>query len=311
MAARVPGIFALTLNHVPQITPAAELIASYDGAHGRLGPCTREQWRAIEPFFREAMAPLSHLGVRRVRLTATPLVRLCVFALLHGAPLDLSVLLQPAFVEAFLATLTSGSPDARSALRRLADAHGLNVATSPLGYERRSAADPYTPIEIESLLAFARNVRTQNQRTSLVGLITLGAGAGLARDALRGVSAASLHHHGERPYVAAAGRCSYVLTCYRDDLEAVRAARPTGWLLGAEPRRNLTSHIVAWCQDRAGVPDLSPDRLRAMYLRDLLDSGLSLREVVASSGVRDLTRLYELAAPASEAPACPHIPAAP
>lgn len=291
---------------MPAKSPSAALIAAYDGAHGQRGPCTSEQWEAIGPFFRQTMAPLASLPVGRIRRTATPLVRLCVFALRQGAPLDLAVILQPAFLEAFLATLPAGAPDARSALRDLARAHGIDTASTPLGYSRRPATASYDDSEIDALQLFAAHMRTDNQRLSLQALIALGAGAGLVRDALRDVTATAVHHHGHRIFVAAVGRCSYVLPRFVDVLHGVCEARPDGWLLGTQPKRNLTSHIVAWCHNRVGVPELSPDRLRSTYLRELFESDLSFREIVLSSGLQDFSRLAEFAALwRADYPACP------
>ena len=65
------------------------------------------------------------------------------------------------------------------------------------------------------------------------------------------------------------------------------AERPSGQLIGRPAGANLTSRHVEWVGDRAGLPRLSPDRLRASWLVGRLSDGASLTELLAQSGVRN------------------------
>ncbi len=226
------------------ISESARLIATYNGSHGKLGPCSTEQWVKIAPVFREALAPLASGPLKNARFTATPFVRLCVFALGQGIDLELSVLLQPALIEAFLATLPADTPDARSDLRKLAQAHGLSVDDTPLGYVKRSPQDPYSDDEIDTLLICAETLSTLERRVSFRALVVLGAGAGLSRSDLRDVEASSFHRHDDRMFVAAGGRCALLLEHFAPIAGEICVARPEGWLLGNHNTKNITDRIV-------------------------------------------------------------------
>ena len=271
------------------ISESARLIATYNGSHGKLGPCSTEQWGEIAPVFRTALAPLAAGPVKNVRLTATPFVRLCVFALGQGIDIELAILLQPALVEAFLATLSAGTPDARSALRKLAQAHGLPVGDTPLGYVKRNPQDPYSDDEIDALLFCAETLSTLERRVSFRALVVLGAGAGLSRSDLRDVEASSFHRHDDRMFVAAGGRCALLLERFVPIAAEICVARPEGWLLGNHNTKNITDRIVEWGKNKAGIPPLSPDRLRATYITASLDLLFSAKatfpEVLAWTGV--------------------------
>jgi len=271
--------------------PAVKLINTYNGSHGKLGPCTEEQWRRIEPLFRSAMAPLSTASEKVVRQVATPLVRLSVFALERHIELDVGLILQQSFIEAFLATVQVGAPDARGALRKLAAAHGLDVVDSPLGYTKRGAQEPYTDDEIDALLFCGSSLSTVERQISFNALVLLGAGAGLARNALRDVSADSFHRHGEQLFVQSAERCSLLLPRFLGLSAELSLARPAGWLLGGHNSRNITDRIVSWSVGKAGIPVLQPDRLRSTYITTLMNSGASLADILSWTGVGDLSSL--------------------
>ena len=204
----------------------ADFVASYNGAHGHSAPCTRIQWKQIRPGFTTALAPLCNLSPRALRRYATAYARLAAWALDNCLGLEPSVLLSPEMTEAFLAVQPAGTADLRSTLRRLGRANGVTTTAGALGYHKRPGPAPYEPAECEALLAFARNVANAERKVSLQALLALGLGCGLARESLRGVTAASLHRHGTEPFVRSSTRCAKVHTQYLDLLEEVIRERP-------------------------------------------------------------------------------------
>lgn len=264
---------------------ASHFIRAYDGAHGHGAPCSAEQWPVIRPSFTLALAPLWHFSARNARRYATAYTRLAAWALERGLPMAVETLLSAEVTEAFLAQQPVGAADLRKNLRKLALVHGIEEAGTPIGYKKRAAPAPYSEAECEALMAFAAGMANVNRRVSLQALLALGLGCGLARTGLRGVSAASLHLHGDEEYLRSGLHCAKVREEYRDVLAEVCEARPDGGLLG-EPRRDITTRIVSWVSGRVGVPHLSPDRLRSTYICRNLEEGATLMDIVAWTGVR-------------------------
>jgi hypothetical protein len=153
-------------------------------------------------------------------------------------------------------------------------------------------AKPYSSAELEALRVFASTMTNQNRRTSLLALLCLGAGCGLSRGNLRGVTASSVHFHGDRLFVRSPHRCSVVLPNYVELLHGLCALRPEGQLIGAQ-KRNVTTSIVTWTHQRVGIPELNSDRLRSTYIVALFDNGVSLYELVSWTGSRYVATFAE------------------
>jgi hypothetical protein len=262
-----------------------DFITHFDGTHGRVRTCTKDEWAAIALVFRAALEPMAWMAPSSLRKFCAPLKCLCVWVHTQGLPLSLSVVLDQQVIEAYCQTLAQHSVEERSLLRRVARENGMVTPTTPLGFKRRTIAKPYSSAELEALRVFASTMTNQNRRTSLLALLCLGAGCGLSRGHLRGVTAASVHHHGERLFVRSASRCSFVLADYVERLEAVCTLRPVGQLVGLQ-KRNVTSTVAAWTHQRVGIPALSGDRLRSSYIVALIDQGASLYELVSWTGSR-------------------------
>lgn len=116
--------------------------------------------------------------------------------------------------------------------------------------------------------------------------MVLGAGCGLSRADLRPITATCFHRHDDRLFIDAKTRCALVLPEYIDLADEVMLARPEGQILGRRGGNDVTANICEWTANRPDVPRLSTDRLRATYVVALLDSGASLLDVLAFTGVR-------------------------
>jgi len=89
-----------------------------------------------------------------------------------------------------------------------------------------------------------------------------------------------------------------------DELEEVCRLRSKGDLIGATGA-DLTKRHVDWVGQRAGVPVLRPDRLRATWLVKQLEMGTGVVELVGIAGLKSCDSLSEyLAYVDFELPSC-------
>lgn len=278
------------MTHTPGTTHP--LVEAYDPLRSRIPICTRTEWAAVRTHVIELVAAApeaSGPGVRRY-LTAT--TRLAVHALRNGWDLSPETLLSTQILEHLVETLPSSQATCRAMLRRLAVAHGLPTGDGAT-YPRRNVSAPYKPEEVEALWRFASVLSDRRRRVSLQGLLMLGAGAGVARGDLRGVTASSLHQHARHLHVKVPsdGRCVPLAAGWTSRARQVAVERPSGQLIGALSGRNLTDRHVSWVGDRAGVPRLAPDRLRARWMIDRIAEGMPLTNLVAWSGMKSAAAL--------------------
>ena len=263
-------------------------VLSYDPRRGRSPLCSRTEWEEVRPLVLTLVSALPEASGPGVRRYLTVSTRLAVHAFRHGWPLEPEQILSPAALDHFVANLPGSHATFRSQLRKLAAAHGLEAAPGGLRFPARDLRAPYDPSEVEALWRFASALSNRQRRLSLQGLLVLGAGFGLARADLRGVTAAHLHTHGRRMHlvVPSDGRCVPAAAGWGPRARRLAAERPSGQLIGRPAGTNLTTRHVEWVGDRAGVPRLSPDRLRACWLVGRIAAGVPLPQLLAESGVR-------------------------
>lgn len=283
------------------------LVWSYDPCRSKTRVCDRSEWGTVREHVIRLVAAApeaSGPGVRRYLSVST---RLAVHAYRNGWGLTPEILLSPQVVEHFIHTLAGSQATFRSQLRRLAAAHGLPSPEGGQTYARRPLRAPYEPAELEALWRFASALSNAHRRVSLQALLVLGVGFGLSRGDLRGVAASSLHQHSRRLHltVPSDGRCVPAASGWAARARQVAAARPSGPLIGRSSGVNLTDRHVEWVGDRAGVPRLSPDRLRASWLVALIASGTPLTDLVVWSGVRSAAALDPYLRHVAPQPSCP------
>jgi hypothetical protein len=247
---------------------SSKFLSNFSGAHGRFGAPTLAEWETVAPLFQAAMAAMGDMAPRTLRRFTSPLVRI-----------------------AFWSNLAVGSVDTRSMLRRLAEANGVSPSATPLGYTRRPIAAPYSVSELDALLAFAEGMTNLNRRTGLLALLALGAGAGLARKGLRGVSASSVHLHDDRLFVRSGGYCAAVRAEFTAVLNSVCKLRPTGQLIGGDHSVNVSKVHVSWIHGRVGVPELDADRLRSTYICGLISERTTVLDFMEWAGISRIQTL--------------------
>jgi hypothetical protein len=270
---------------------SSKFLSNFSGAHGRFGAPTLAEWETVAPLFQAAMAAMGDMAPRTLRRFTSPLVRIAVWANSQGLPLTIDAVLDAQVIEAYCATLAVGSVDTRSMLRRLAEANGVSPSATPLGYTRRPIAAPYSVSELDALLAFAEGMTNLNRRTGLLALLALGAGAGLARKGLRGVSASSVHLHDDRLFVRSGGYCAAVRAEFTAVLNSVCKLRPTGQLIGGDHSVNVSKVHVSWIHGRVGVPELDADRLRSTYICGLISERTTVLDFMEWAGISRIQTL--------------------
>lgn len=260
----------------------------YDPLRSRISLCSPDEWQTVRPLVLTLISALPEASGPGVRRYLTVSTRLAVHALRHGWPLEPEQILSPAALDHFVANLPGSHATFRSQLRRLAAAHGLEPSPGGLLFPARDLRAPYDPSEVEALWRFASALSNRQRRLSLQGLLVLSAGFGLTRSDLRGVTAAHLHTHGRRMHltVHSDGRCVPAAAGWGPRARSLAAERPSGQLIGRPAGANLTARHVEWVGDRAGVPRLSPDRMRACWLVGRIAAGVPLPQLLAESGVR-------------------------
>ena len=171
---------------------------------------------------------------------------------------------------------------------------------APVSLSRERAKAPYSSAEIAAYLALAEAQPTAARRMRLVGLLALGAGAGLMGADLRGV-------HGDDVVVRSGGvvvdvtgtrpRAVPVLARYHQRaLDAARFAGPDYVVGGYSPsRRNVTSGLVASVAGGADLGVLDTSRLRATWLCEAARA-IGLKAFMDAAGITCTQRLGDLVA---------------
>jgi hypothetical protein len=127
----------------------------------------------------------------------------------------------------------------------------------------------------------------------------------LSRADLRPITAKSFHRHNDRLFVAAKSRCVAVLANYVELANEIILARPEGQLLGRREGKDVTANICEWTSNRTEVPRLSTDRLRATFVVALIESGVSILDLLEYTGMKKTDSLQSyLAFVTRHAPHC-------
>lgn len=274
---------------IPSDVSAAEpafggIIGSYNPLKSKFPICTRDEWEAVAPVVRSAVGRLDRLADRGMRPYLTAMTRLAVWAHREGLPLGVEVLLSHPMLEAHTATLDGSAGTFRSQLRRLAAANGVQVEATGRGIDRPEYSQPYTLDEVRALLRFATSLSNETRRHRLTGFLLLGAGCGFSRRDLRGVCRTDVHRHDEVLYVRTANRCTPILDVFIPEFEAYLSWCGDDPFVGVKSGSNITDQMVRWVGDRAGLPKLSGDRLRAFFIVEHIRRGTPLLDLLAFCG---------------------------
>jgi hypothetical protein len=266
-------------------------------------------------FAREVIAVTAPAGRERAKNLLWAAGKLADYAASLGLELTPGVVLHPSTAERFTRCAPGLSGAARRTLRTNLRFIGRRVVPhlypgdAPLPRER--AKQPYSAGEVAGFLALAAAQPTAERRARAIGLVCLGAGAGLIRGDLRDVRGGDVARRSGGVVVTVRGgprpRTVPVLARYHGPLLAAAAFAGDGLVCGGagNGRRNLTGRLTASLDGGGGLPRLDTSRLRATWLAGCGEL-LGLATFMAAAGISCSQRLGDLVAglePAGEAEA--------
>src|SRR6478736_7746187 len=218
-------------------------------------------------FARDVIAQAAPKGKERAKNLLWAAGKLADYAIGLGLAAAPEVVLHPSVAERFTRCAPGLSPAARRTLRTNLRFIGRRVvphlypADLPLPRER--AKQPYGPAQIDGYLALADAQPTMERRMRAVGLVCLGAGAGLIRGDLRDVRGSDVACRSGGVVVTVRGarpRTVPVLARYHARLLAAARFAGTGLICGgADPgRRNITNPLITALDGGAACPGWTP-----------------------------------------------------
>lgn len=263
-------------------------------------------------FAREVVAGIGPASESRAKALLYATGRLGAFAASVGAGLVPETVLTVAVIERFIAgrgDLSAAS--VRTVRSNLFFAAGaVRAEPRPARLSRERAKASYTPAEIAAYLALAEAQPTEGRVMRAVGLIALGAGAGLVGADLRGLRGMDIVSRSGGVIVEVHGprdRTVPVLGAYQARLAAVAAYFGDRYVTGGiEPgRRNVTTPLISSLSAGGDLARLDMARLRATWLEEMAER-IGLRAFMDAAGISCSQRLGDIVArlgPVTEAEA--------
>ena len=260
-------------------------------------------WSAIQPFVLGCVRQLPCVGWPSTTRTLRVLSRLATWALGEGMALDTELLLDPDTVERFVTQGLTGDPSRatyRSVLRRIGPLLTKRAPWEPrpVTVARRQVAQPYTPAEIETLIADAGRQSTKARTRAARALLALGAGAGLDGRWVTLVKAGDVAVDDAGVLVQVgppAPRAVPVLAHWEDEIIELASTAGDQFLVGGRSTsRNRASDLTSGLEVPPGHPRLSAARLRSAWLLWHLTAGTRLPELAAAAGLQGVTVISDL-----------------
>jgi hypothetical protein len=286
-------------------------------------------WDRVAPLVRQIVREADPLLPYKATELLSVLAQLAVFADGQGRTASAQSWLSAEFIEHFVQTGCPAAGEAtrgnyRSRLLRLREAVvGPPLVTGkPVKLSASDASRPYSPAEQAALWGWAAGQPTAALRSGCRVLLALGLGVGLDSPEV-----APLRVHdvrttgpGSPVTVAVRGPRSRLVVCRRR-IEHVLAAEAAAAVREGQARylfrpdasvrgKNTVTNFLARTRKNGRVPALSMGRARATWLVGLIDAGLPLTVIVASSGVttlHGLSRVLPYARPTGADAAAEHL----
>lgn len=279
----------------------AAVIAGYVPA--RVNDATTER---IRPFLVAAITASSLRGKESVRKHCNHLTQLACFALKRGVPLEVAPVLTTAFIDEYIRVEMAQETDHNRAERRrrlLALARtanpgpGVPPKLTPIGHS--SVKPCYSPAELAVIMRASRVQPTAARQRDLATVVALSGGAGLdsvdMRDLLTdhiedlGEAGIRIHVQGPRPRVVVLRRPFESLL--RDALKRMGAGQ---LLIGRKQDRRNTAARATERAALHNIPHITPARLRATWLADLMTDSIPLALILQAAGLKSARTLSEL-----------------
>jgi integrase len=254
-------------------------------------------------FARAVVGAASPHSCERAKALLFATSRLAAFGERVGLELRPEVLLHSSVIERFIvADATCMSVPTRRTVRtnlrhvaaRVAPARGPASVALP----RERAKAPYTEAEIAGFLALADTQPTEYRRMRAVGLIALGAGAGLMGADLRTVRGTDIAARPGGMIVTVSGRRARtvpVRPVFHQRLVTVAGFFGDTLVVGGVDlaRRNVTTPLIASLSGGGGLPRLEIARLRSTWLGACAQT-IGLKAFMCAAGLVCTQRLGDL-----------------
>jgi hypothetical protein len=205
-------------------------------------------------------------------------------------------------IDRFAARLARAAASRRHTLRRLATVAGVPLEDSQILIAKPDLNAPYTDEDLHALIEFAENLTNEHRSKRLLAALFLGAGAGLVRGTQTGVCRGAIHRHsgkhddteqkacGTGVFLRLDTHCRPIhplLTRTATTLERLFQAEET--LAESGRGKNYHNKLKKWVP--ASLPEYSPDRLRATYVKWVLDTGFPLKDTLLYCDLRTVSGL--------------------
>lgn len=274
---------------------SVSLLSTYNPPYSRLRPCPQPVWDEVAATVRSALEPLTHLPVDSFQPHLSTMTKLAVWAHKNALPISLESLLSDAVIEAYIHATFTGNSTARSQLRRIAGANGIDHFDHAAELPKRSLQSPYTLDEINTFIAHADALTNSHRRIAALTVILLGAGCGVTRSGFRTASVASLHEHTDGGssvlHVRNNDRCIPVLPEFVEHLRLLASVTTQNPFEKTADKGRITTRVVAWMSNIHNAPAFSPDRLRAYFVCEHMHRGTPLMRLLEVTGLHNTNAL--------------------
>ncbi len=265
--------------------------------------------RAAWPYTHRVVAEAARVSTRSPRNAAKYLSHLSDFgAWAHeqGVPLTLKALSDAEVIERYIAVGMTGAKDStratrRAILRRIARHCASPPQDLPLPIAYRRIRPPYSPEEVQGLLALASAQPTPSRRRTLRAILHLGLGCGIASRDLAWVRGQDVEQQWDgsvRVTVSGGTRPRTVVALHTHETALRELTRFTsdGLLIGGSirGRRNVTRGPLDRVVGGEDLPRLETARLRSTWLLTHLRARTPLPVLMLAAGLTTVRPLEDL-----------------
>jgi integrase len=254
---------------------------------------------------REVVTTCCPSSPARARTLLWAATRLAAFGISIGLEPVPGAVFHPSVIERFILIGTgdlspAGVRTVRTNLRFLVATLARAGSPLPVGLPRERAKAPYTDADMAAYLALADAQPTESRRMRAIGLICLGAGAGLMGADLRHVRGTDVVLRSGGLLVDVSGRHRRVVPVrvpFRRALLASAGFAGSRYVVGGNDpdRHNVTTPLLSSLSGGVDLPRLSTSRLRATWLAAVAET-IGLRAFMDAAGIVCSQRLGDLVA---------------
>jgi integrase len=241
----------------------------------------------------------------RAKALLFALTKLGTYAVSVGTELDPARCLTPSMIERFIIeegkTMTQPTRRTlRSNLRFVAARVLVHQSPAPIALPRERAKIPYSRIELAAYFSLAAHQPTEARCHRALGLLCLGAGAGLTGADLRCVKGTDVVQRSGGLLVEVTGtrpRVVPVLERYWDLLMASADFAGSHYVVGGNDpyRHNVTTPLISSLSGGSDLGRLEVSRLRSTWLVDVAEA-IGLKAFLCAAGITCTQRLGDLVA---------------